>query len=234
MLALVSPFCGLEVLYRWGLARVGVLPRLPSEPHVGRLQRALWAAEEGGPMDVQPLWPWTLVGVYARVLETRHGVTTPGAHLANSVARLWLAPRGLRILEWHWQQWSLSIWLSRHASAEQLADEASQQLFFGRGAFGADAAARTYFGVEPAQLTWAQAAFLAGLVQRPSLAVRSPEAARKRARWVLGRLFEADELSLPDYERALAEAPPGGSQPVGDFPAADDTNAVTQGKRRLP
>lgn len=68
-LAVVSPFCGVEVLYRWRLSRVGPLPRLPSNPHVGRVQRALWAAEEGGPMDVRPLWPWTLVAVYARALD---------------------------------------------------------------------------------------------------------------------------------------------------------------------
>lgn len=160
-------------------------------------------------MDVQPMWPWTIVRACVSAAESpRHAIMPPGTQLASSVARHWLVPRGLRSLEWHWQEWSLSIWLSRHATAEQLADEASQHVFFGRDAFGADAAARTYFGVEPSQLSWAQAAFLAGRVQRPSLAVRSPEAARKRTRWLLGRLFLAGELSLPDYERALAEAPP--------------------------
>ena len=208
-LAGISPCCGVEVLYRWGLARVGPLPRLPSDPHVGRVQRALWAAEEGGPMDVRPLCPWTLIAVYARASEnSRHGGSTPGAQLASSIARLRLAPSGLRSLERHWQAWSLWIWLTRNASAEQLADEASQQLFFGRGAFGADAAARAYFGAEADQLSWAQAAFLAGLVQSPSRAERAPEVARERTRWVLGRLLDAGELSVADYERALAEALP--------------------------
>ena len=40
--------------------------------------------------------------------------------------------------------------------------------YFGDGAYGVTQAARHYFGVEPDQLSWGQAALLAGLVQAPS------------------------------------------------------------------
>lgn len=202
VIALAAPFCGVELLYRWGLARVGELPRLSPQPHVGRLQRALWTAEEGGPMEVQPLWPWTIVRAYAGVMETpRHAVTPPGGQLASSVARLWLAPRRLRMLERHWQRWSLSIWLSRNATAEQLTDEASQHLFFGRGAFGADAAARTYFGLEPDQLTWTRAAFLAGLVQSPT------SQTTRRTRWVLDQLLASGAITPAEHAESLQQLP---------------------------
>ncbi|HEY1421007.1 MAG TPA: transglycosylase domain-containing protein [Candidatus Dormibacteraeota bacterium] len=39
---------------------------------------------------------------------------------------------------------------------------------YGNGAYGAEAAAETYFGVHAADLTWAQASFLAGLPQAPA------------------------------------------------------------------
>lgn len=62
--------------------------------------------------------------------------------------------------------------------------------YFGDGAYGVTAAAQHYFGVEPGQLTWGQAALLAGLVQAPSR--YDPHghltAALNRRRHVLARL----------------------------------------------
>ncbi len=64
--------------------------------------------------------------------------------------------------------------------------------YFGHGAYGLVSAARTYFGVAPDALTWAQATLVAGLVQAPS--AYDPTAhfqlARQRQRHVLDRLVE--------------------------------------------
>lgn len=208
-LALAAPFCGIEVVYRWGLARVGELPRLASEPHVGRVPRALWAAEEGGAMEVEPLWPWTIVHDVVQATSTpRRRLPARGGALAGSVARLWLGARHLSSLERHWQTWSVSIWLSRNATAEQLAVEASQLVYFGHDAVGATEAARAWCGTEPEQLSWAQAAFLGGLVQSPSRYARAPEEAARRRRWVLDRLLAAGAITAAEHEAALAEPLP--------------------------
>lgn len=69
--------------------------------------------------------------------------------------------------------------------------------YFGDGAYGVTQAARHYFGVDPDQLTWGQAALLAGLVQAPSR--YDPhghlEAALTRRDHVLARLVAVGTLT---------------------------------------
>lgn len=70
-------------------------------------------------------------------------------------------------------------------------------VYFGHGYYGVDAAAEGYFGRRPAQLSWAQAALLAGLLQSPAGydPYRHPRAAKARQRHVLDRLVSTDVLS---------------------------------------
>lgn len=69
--------------------------------------------------------------------------------------------------------------------------------YYGHGYYGLTAASEGYFGVAPAQLTWAQASLLAGLFQAPSAydPVRHPHAARARQAHVLDRLVATGRLS---------------------------------------
>ena len=78
---------------------------------------------------------------------------------------------------------------------------------YGHQYTGAGAASRAYFGCPPENLTAAQAAFLAGLPQRPTGfdPYRSFDAARRRQRWVLVRMRAAGQLSEDAYRQALAE-----------------------------
>jgi penicillin-binding protein 1C len=78
---------------------------------------------------------------------------------------------------------------------------------YGNQIVGARAASQVYFGCPPENLTAAQAAFLAGLPQRPSALnpYRSFEAARQRQRWVLSRMGELGQLRPDELEQARAE-----------------------------
>jgi penicillin-binding protein 1A len=62
--------------------------------------------------------------------------------------------------------------------------------YYGQGYWGLAAAARGYFGVAPARLTWGEAAMLAGLLQAPSAydPVTDLPLARERERHVLDQL----------------------------------------------
>ena len=87
---------------------------------------------------------------------------------------------------------------------------------FGNGAFGVQDAARTYFGVDAADLTWPQAALLAGVVRSTSALdpYTNPEGALARRNVVLDTLI--DYLpSLADELRAAKGAP------LGVLPRAD-------------
>jgi penicillin-binding protein 1C len=78
---------------------------------------------------------------------------------------------------------------------------------YGNQLVGAEAASRAYFGCTAADLTPAQAAFLAGLPQRPSALnpYRNREGALKRQRWVLERMGKLGLLSEEELSAARAE-----------------------------
>jgi penicillin-binding protein 1A len=81
-------------------------------------------------------------------------------------------------------------------------------IYFGNGAYGAERAARTYFGHSAAKLTLPESALLAGIPEDPSLydPVRHPAAARARRRLVL-RLMLAQGLIRPAQFRWAAKQP---------------------------
>jgi penicillin-binding protein 1A len=62
----------------------------------------------------------------------------------------------------------LAIALEQRFSKDQILTMYMNRVYYGHGAYGIGAAARTYFSKDAKDLTPAQAAFLAGLVQAPS------------------------------------------------------------------
>jgi penicillin-binding protein 1A len=56
--------------------------------------------------------------------------------------------------------------------------------YYGRGAYGPEAAARIYFGVDAVNLTLPEAAFLAALPQAPSVFGANPTALGIQQRWI--------------------------------------------------
>lgn len=82
------------------------------------------------------------------------------------------------------------------------------EVYFGSGAYGIDAAAGTYFGTNPSELNLWQAALLAGLVQAPS--AYSPlvdkEAALARTEEVLDAMVASGAISAESKQQALQQA----------------------------
>jgi len=92
---------------------------------------------------------------------------------------------------------------------------------FGNGAYGVQDAARTYFGINAAQLNWQQAALLAGMVQSTSMLnpYTNPQGALDRRNLVLDTMIE----NLPEKADELRAAK---EQPLGILPQPD---ALPQG-----
>ncbi|SHE95775.1 penicillin-binding protein 1A [Desulfacinum infernum DSM 9756] len=82
------------------------------------------------------------------------------------------------------------------------------QIYLGSGAYGVEAAARTYFGKSAEDLTVAQAALLAGLPKAPSRfsPFRNLEKALERQHYVLERMVEVGFLG-PDEAAAARKEP---------------------------
>jgi penicillin-binding protein 1A len=108
--------------------------------------------------------------------------------------------------------------LEERYSKDELLQRYLNQVYFGEGAYGIYAAAHAYFGVDPAQLTPAQGAMLAGKIQAPSRLDprQNPDEVLKRRDHVLRAMERHGWLSRTDLDTALAEpmnlAPP---QPPG-------------------
>lgn len=79
---------------------------------------------------------------------------------------------------------------SKEAGKQAIMERYLNTVFFGNNSYGIQAAAETYYGKTAAELTFVEAAFLAGLVRSPSGFDPINEPERSRARWlqVLDRL----------------------------------------------
>ena len=90
--------------------------------------------------------------------------------------------------------------MERRYTKQQILELYLNGINYGNGAYGAEAAAETYFGVHASDLTWSQASFLAGLPQAPSDydPFGTPDqlvAAKARWREVLDSLVAVGDLS---------------------------------------
>ena len=112
------------------------------------------------------------------------------------------------------QEVLLSFWLELNYSKDEILALYLNQMYFGAGAFGLDAAAERYFKKSPKQLTIGEAAMLAGLLKAPSnyAPTSSPEAAKERAKIVLNAMFEAGYLTQSELDNiktgSIAKAAP--------------------------
>jgi penicillin-binding protein 1A len=95
--------------------------------------------------------------------------------------------------------------LDRRWSKDRILTAYLNDIYFGRQAYGIEAAARTYFGTHAKDLSLEQAALLAGLPQAPSAydPLTRPEAARDRRAEVLQSMLQAGDISEARYRNAV-------------------------------
>ena len=100
-----------------------------------------------------------------------------------------------------------AVQLERRYSKEEILEAYLNEIYFGEGAYGVEAAAQTYFGKSARDLTLPEAALLAGLVRSPTgyNPFRYPERARARRNYVLDRMVEVGYISPRRAEAAKAQ-----------------------------
>jgi penicillin-binding protein 1A len=119
---------------------------------------------------------------------------------------------------------ALAYQLAHKWSKEKIITEYLNTIYFGNGAYGIEAAARTYFGQDVnhlgcgmpkhqycvQQLSPAEAALLAGIIQSPTGydPVTHPAEARARRDLVLKQMLEQGYVTRADYEESVAQALP--------------------------
>jgi membrane peptidoglycan carboxypeptidase len=95
------------------------------------------------------------------------------------------------------EQVALAVKLKYSYSEAEILRLYADVAYFGHGFYGLQNASCGYFGVQPGQLSWPQAALLAGLVQGPSEddPIAHPAAGLAREEHVLGRLVAVGKIS---------------------------------------
>ena len=94
----------------------------------------------------------------------------------------------------------ISTKMSSEWSKDQVLQSYLNIIYFGRGAYGIAAASKAYFDKPVEQLTVADGALLAALIQQPSALdpAINPEGASERWNWVLDGMVEIGALSATD------------------------------------
>ncbi|HEX6231551.1 MAG TPA: transglycosylase domain-containing protein [Jiangellaceae bacterium] len=100
----------------------------------------------------------------------------------------------------------IAVGLEQQMSKEEILENYLNIAYFGGGAHGVEAAARRYFATSAAELTLAQAAMLAGVIQQPNAfePTANPERALARRDVVLRRMRDLDMITAEELKEALA------------------------------
>lgn len=127
----------------------------------------------------------------------------------------------------------LAVRIERNLSKEEILYLYLNQIYLGRGAYGVEAAARTYFGKSAGRLSLAEAAQLAGITRSPNRnPVNDPEYARDRQLTAINeRMLAAGFITEAEAKAAAAES----LHIVGEWPNPNTTIApyFTEHVRRL-
>jgi penicillin-binding protein 1A len=160
-----------------------------------------------------------------------------GSTITQQFVKNALAAQGQRSVFEKLREAALAYHLERRWTKQKILTQYLNTVYFGNGAYGAEAAMRTYFGAEHqaqgepvAQGRFAathvkphEAALLAGMIASPSLydPLQNPGQAKARRDTVLKRMLEQGMLTPAEYESSVRQALPATSEVKP--PAPDST-----------
>ncbi|MFM2437958.1 MAG: hypothetical protein RLZ55_775 [Actinomycetota bacterium] len=195
------------------------------------VQRAVLAAEDRGFYDHSGFSP---VGI-ARALwqnvngsETQGGSTITQQYAKNAfLTQDQTFSRKLREL-------ILSVKLELTSSKDQILADYLNTVYYGRGAYGIEAAAQAYFGVPASALTVEQGAVLAALLQSPNALAPEHNPQALRARWAYTLDGMVAEGWLDSGVRAAMRFPDiADYQPPTDFTKGADGYLFAAAQQQL-
>jgi penicillin-binding protein 1A len=99
----------------------------------------------------------------------------------------------------------LAVRLENQFSKEQILDDYLNTVYFGRGAYGIEAAAEAYFREPARKLTLAQSAYLAGIIRGPEIYDRDAKAAKQRRNAVLSVMQQLGYITARQQAAATAK-----------------------------
>jgi penicillin-binding protein 1A len=191
-----------ELIGEFFVERRYLVPLNELPPH---LIRAFIAAEDTRFFEHSGV---DLVGIFrAMVRNIQHGeIVEGGSTITQQVVRsLLLTPE--RTFTRKIKEAILAHRIDSSLSKNEILYLYLNQIYFGAGAYGVEAAARTYFDKHASELDLSEASMLAGLPKSPnrSSPIHHFSVARDRQRHVLQRMVDAKYISFDEARKALAK-----------------------------
>jgi len=158
------------------------------------------------------------------------GVRQGGSTITQQLAKTNFLS-GDRTIKRKAQEVIIAFWLEAWLSKQEILSRYLSSVYFGDGVYGLRAAAHHYFDRDPENLTLAQSAMLAGMVQAPSrlAPTHNLALAQQRSRLVLKAMADTGVISRARANRARAARPVGANSkiPTGTY-FADWVNPAAQ------
>ena len=101
---------------------------------------------------------------------------------------------------------AIAVKLEQKLSKDEILERYLNTIYFGRGAYGVQAASRSYFGVGVSRLNLPQAAYLAALIRSPERtdALKAPDVAKRRRDSVLSAMVATGTITQGQADVAMA------------------------------
>jgi penicillin-binding protein 1A len=147
-----------------------------------------------------------------------------GSTITQQVAKALLLKNPERTYKRKIREATLSLQIEKEFPKERILFLYLNEIYLGHGAYGVEAAARTYFDKSASDLTLAESAILAGLTQAPSRysLFSNFDKAKERQKYVLARMREEGYISLKEEQEALAAEITLATHPENPFEKAAD------------
>jgi penicillin-binding protein 1A len=149
-------------------------------------------------------WGIDPIGIGRAVLQNyrRGRIVEGGSTITQQLAKvLFLTPD--KSLERKLKEAILALEIERRYPKDRILEMYLNQVYFGQGAYGVEAASRTYFGKSVSEVTAREAALLAGLPRAPSTYApfENPKGAKQRREIVLRKMVEYGSLKDGDARK---------------------------------
>lgn len=105
------------------------------------------------------------------------------------------------------QEAFMALQMERHYTKDEIFEAYMNQIYFGHGAYGVQAASQTYFGKDVKDLTLAESAMIAGVTNNPSAfsPFNNEERSKQRQAIVLNNMVASEMISSSEAEAAKEE-----------------------------
>ena len=176
--------------------------------------------------------PWGIIRA-ARSNWEAGAVVEGGSTIAQQLVKMQLVGNE-RTLDRKLREVLTAAWLELRLGKDEILTRYLNSVYLGAGAYGMSAAARIYFDKRLPDLSLAEAAMLAGLIQAPSRydPLRNLEAARGRAGLVLDAMLETGAIDA--QAAAAAKAAPATPKPSSEVARSGSWFADWIAKSELP